>query len=92
MKHETAIQMRSPLAGAGPPHQGGLVDTPDGQWYYMAFTDAFFTGRVPLLAPVVFDSEGWLVIEADYPDVKGQWLLEYSHPAQHNTVPLPKPT
>lgn len=54
---DTAIQMRCPLAGAGPPHQDGLVDAPDGRWHYMAFTVAFPTGRVPLLAPVVFDSE-----------------------------------
>ncbi|RDW76318.1 putative xylosidase/glycosyl hydrolase [Aspergillus mulundensis] len=72
--------MRSPLPGSGPPHQGGLVDTPDGQWYYMSFTDAYPTGRIPLLAPVEFDSEGWPRVAADYTDAKGQWLLEYSRP------------
>jgi beta-xylosidase len=70
-------EMRSPLAGSGPPHQGGLVDTPDGQWYYMSFTDAYPAGRVPLLAPVSFDSEGWPTVEGDYSEPKGRWLLEY---------------
>ncbi|KAL3462517.1 glycosyl hydrolase [Aspergillus heterothallicus] len=59
-------EMRSPLAGAGPPHQGGLVDTPNGQWYYISFTDAYPAGRVPLLAPVFFN--------------KGRWLLQYPTP------------
>jgi hypothetical protein len=27
--------------GGGNPHQGGLVDTPSGQWYYMSFIDAY---------------------------------------------------
>ncbi|KAF2621075.1 glycoside hydrolase family 43 protein [Macroventuria anomochaeta] len=70
-------EMRSPLPGAGPPHQGALVDTPDNRWYYMSFTDAFPTGRVPLLAPVVFDTEGWPVVTGEYTDSKGSWLLEY---------------
>ncbi|KAL4981684.1 glycosyl hydrolase [Aspergillus falconensis] len=74
--------MRSPVPGAGPPHQGGLVDTPDGQWYYMAFSDAYPAGRIPVLAPVVFDSEGWPSVVADYDtlDGKGQWRLEYGYP------------
>ncbi|KAL5334615.1 glycosyl hydrolase [Aspergillus crustosus] len=72
--------MRSPVPGSGPPHQGGLVDTPDGQWYYMAFTDAYPTGRIPVLAPVEFDSEGWPKVIADYATAKGDWLLKYPHP------------
>lgn len=27
------------IAGGSMPHQGGFVDSQDGQWYYMAFTD-----------------------------------------------------
>jgi beta-xylosidase len=73
-------EMRSPLAGSGSPHQGGLVDTPKGQLYFMAFTDAFPTGWIPVLAPVVFDSEGWPRVVVDHPDAQGQWLLEYPHP------------
>ncbi|KXX73476.1 putative beta-xylosidase [Madurella mycetomatis] len=36
-----------PLTNAGFAHQGGVVDTPDGRWYYVAFLDA-----------VVMDSSG----------------------------------
>lgn len=83
-------EMRSPLAGSRPPHQGGLVDTPDGRWYYMSFTDAYPTGRIPLLAPVVFDDKGWPKVVADYVDVKGKWLLEYPHVAPSDHVKRPK--
>ncbi|KAL2841022.1 hypothetical protein BJY01DRAFT_249731 [Aspergillus pseudoustus] len=34
---DTITEMRCPMPGAGPPHRGALVDTPDGQWCYMAF-------------------------------------------------------
>ncbi|KAL1866666.1 hypothetical protein VTK73DRAFT_4569 [Phialemonium thermophilum] len=72
------VNMRSPIAGAGAPHQGGLVDTPDGRWYYMAFTDAFPAGRIPVLAPVEFDAAGWPSVVADYADdARGHWRLEY---------------
>ncbi|KAL0943525.1 ricin b lectin [Colletotrichum truncatum] len=76
---EILADMRPPVAGAGAPHQGGLVDTPQGQWYYMAFIDAFPAGRIPVLAPVVFDCEGWPKVIGDYPDTRGQWRVEYPH-------------
>lgn len=76
---DIVTQMRSPLPGAGCPHQGGIVDTPAGDWYYISFTDAFPTGRVPVMAPLVFDAEAWPRVETDYPDEKGQWLLEYGN-------------
>ncbi|KAH7141906.1 glycosyl hydrolase [Dactylonectria macrodidyma] len=74
---EVLSNMRSPIAGAGAPHQGALVDTPGGDWYYMAFIDAFPAGRIPVLAPVEFDGEGWPRIIADYADTRGQWRPEY---------------
>lgn len=44
---------------AGYPHQGGIVDTPNGDWYYLAFEDAYPGGRVPVLSPFYWDEEGW---------------------------------
>ncbi len=35
--------------------QGGVVDTPDGQWYAMLFQDYGALGRIPVLVPVDFD-------------------------------------
>jgi hypothetical protein len=49
----------SGIQGSGNPHQGSVVDTPNGDWYYLAFIDAYPGGRSPVLAPFVFDSQGW---------------------------------
>ncbi|KAJ3547435.1 hypothetical protein NM208_g1513 [Fusarium decemcellulare] len=82
--------MRSPIAGSGPPHQGGLVDTKNGDWYYMAFIDAFPAGRIPVLAPIEFDNEGWPEIVADYANPPGQWRLEYPSLTGHDHTEKPK--
>lgn len=41
--------------------QGGLIDTPDGQWYAYLFRDAGAVGRIPYLVPVQW-VEGWPVL------------------------------
>lgn len=35
------LNLPGPIAGGGVPHQGGLVQTQNGAWYYLAFVDAF---------------------------------------------------
>ncbi|KAI7149304.1 Arabinanase/levansucrase/invertase [Hortaea werneckii] len=54
-----ANRTASPIDESGFPHQGGIVDTPDGDWYYLSFIDAYPEGRVPALAPIYFDAERW---------------------------------
>lgn len=82
--------MRSPVPGAGAPHQGGLVDTADGKWYYMAFTDAFPAGRIPVLAPVEFNGEGWPRVVGGYEDERGQWRVNYPLPVPDCKAEKPK--
>ncbi|KAJ3130508.1 hypothetical protein HK098_000073 [Nowakowskiella sp. JEL0407] len=69
--------VRSPLSGSGYPHQGGLVNTPTGDWYYMAFIDAYPGGRIPVLAPVTWSSDGWPSVTL----VNGGWGSSYAYPA-----------
>jgi beta-xylosidase len=40
------------------PHQGGLVDTPNGQWWFLHFQDAGVYGRIVHLQPVEWH-DGW---------------------------------
>ncbi|AEO61672.1 glycoside hydrolase family 43 protein [Thermothelomyces thermophilus ATCC 42464] len=47
-----ADNVASPLPGGGAPHQGSLVPTPSGAWYFMSFTWAYPSGRLPVLAPI----------------------------------------
>ncbi len=44
--------------------QGGLIDTPEGDWYAYLFRDYGSVGRIPYLAPVTWQ-DGWPVIGID---------------------------
>lgn len=44
--------------------QGGLIDTPDGNWYAYLFRDFGSVGRIPYLVPVEW-KDGWPVIGID---------------------------
>ena len=44
--------------------QGGLIDTPDGDWYAYLFRDYGSVGRIPYLAPISWE-DGWPVIGID---------------------------
>ena len=44
--------------------QGGLIDTPQGDWYAYLFRDAGAVGRIPYLVPVKWE-DGWPVLGID---------------------------
>lgn len=37
--------------------QGGIVDTPDGEWYAMLFQDHGAVGRIPVLVPISWEND-----------------------------------
>ena len=41
--------------------QGGMVDTPEGDWYAFMFQDRGPLGRAPVIMPLTFDGEGFPV-------------------------------
>ncbi|MNQ95742.1 Glycosyl hydrolases family 43 [compost metagenome] len=41
--------------------QGGLIDTPDGQWFSYLFRDFGAVGRIPYLVPVKWE-DGWPIL------------------------------
>ncbi|KAB5580538.1 putative xylosidase/glycosyl hydrolase [Coniochaeta sp. 2T2.1] len=49
-----ATRIASPVTGGDVPHQGSLVETPAGEWYFMSFTWIYPGGRIPVLAPVTY--------------------------------------
>jgi beta-xylosidase len=63
------------------PHQGALVDTPAGDWWFLHFQDKNAYGRVVHLQPVAWRGD-WPVI-GDDPDGDGigQPVLEHGKPA-----------
>lgn len=63
------------VGAGGSPHQGGIVQTQRGDWYYMAFNDAYPAGRLPVMAPMTW-RDGWPVVNL----VDGQWGASYPFP------------
>lgn len=48
------------------PHQGGLVDTPDGlEWWFVHFQSKGNFGRVTHLQPAQWTDDGWILIGED---------------------------
>ncbi|KAI1142542.1 glycoside hydrolase family 43 protein [Hypoxylon sp. FL0543] len=69
--------IKSPVPGGGAPHQGSLVQASTGDWYYMSFTWAYPNGRIPVLAPITWDDDGFPSFVADE---AGAWGLSYPAP------------
>lgn len=45
--------------------QGGIVQTPEGEWYSIMFQDYHSVGRIPVLVPVSWGEDGWTVFGND---------------------------
>ena len=61
--------------------QGGLIDTPEGEWYAYLFRDYGAVGRIPYLVPVIW-KDGWPVLGAD-----GKVPEELNLPANKSLMP-----
>jgi beta-xylosidase len=72
---QVLLDMPGPITGGGVPHQGGLVQTQNGDWYYMSFVDAYPGGRVPALAPITWTGD-WPTVQT----VNGGWGVNYPRP------------
>lgn len=68
-------RIAAPVQGAGAPHQGGMVETQKGDWYYMGFVDAYPGSRMPVLAPITWVDD-WPVVTR----VNNAWGVEYPFP------------
>ncbi|MEO8574197.1 MAG: glycoside hydrolase 43 family protein [Pyrinomonadaceae bacterium] len=74
------------------PHQGALVDTPDGkEWWFIHFQDRGPYGRIVHLQPTVWKN-GFPVIGADPDgDGTGEPVLRYKKPSVGKTYPIETP-
>lgn len=66
----------SPVPNTGPPDQGSLIETANGEWYFMSFAWAYPLGRVPVLAPITWGSDDYPVLGT----VDGTWAETYPYP------------
>lgn len=73
------------------PHQGGLVDTPNGEWWFLHFQDKGAYGRVVHLQPTVWKS-GFPVIGVDPDgDGTGEPVMSFKMPNVGKTYPIETP-
>ena len=79
-QRQVLLDLPGPISGGGVPHQGGIVQTQNGDWWYMAFTDAYPGGRMPTLAPITWN-DGWPSVQT----VNGRWGTTYPRPAISTT-------
>lgn len=70
-------QGRTPING---PHQGALVDTPGGQWWFVHFQDAGLYGRIVHLNPVSWQDD-WPLMGEAAPDGSREPVLRHPKPA-----------
>lgn len=66
--------------------QGGMVDTPEGNWYAFMFHDRGALGRAPMIMPMHFDKDGFPVVgeEGKVP----LWVSSYGTTSDYNYEPL----
>jgi beta-xylosidase len=63
------------------PHQGALVDIPDGEWWFLHFQDADMYGRIVHLQPVRWEDD-WPLIGVDQDENGvGRPVITYHKPA-----------
>jgi beta-xylosidase len=79
---QVLLNLPGPVPGGGVPHQGGLVQTPTGAWYYMSFVDSYPGGRIPALAPITWSADGWPTLQT----VNGAWGTTYPYPSARRPV------
>jgi beta-xylosidase len=73
------------------PHQGGLVDTPDGKWWFVHFQDKGYHGRIAHLQPVVWN-DGWPAMGIDVNnDGIGEPVGEFEMPVLSSTKKITIP-
>jgi beta-xylosidase len=70
------------------PHQGALVDTPAGEWWFLHFQDKAAYGRIVHLQPVVW-RDGWPVMGHDTDgDGTGEPVLLHRKPVLSPAAPV----
>ncbi|MDE6854995.1 MAG: glycoside hydrolase 43 family protein, partial [Muribaculaceae bacterium] len=89
--HPVKVAMSDPnQTGACNIHQGGIVDTPDGQWWALQMQDFHSLGRTTCLVPVTW-KDGWPMIglEGNTGRAPRTWLKPET--AARDTEPIHAP-
>jgi beta-xylosidase len=72
------------------PHQGGLVETQTGEWWFLHFQDKGAYGRIAHLQPVTWKDD-WPVMGINDQDYCGEPVLTYKKPDVGQIFPVETP-
>jgi len=72
------------------PHQGGLVQTQTGEWWFLHFQDKGVYGRIIHVQPVTW-KDGWPVVGTNEKNYCGEPVLTYKKPNVGKTYPIQTP-
>jgi len=64
--------------------QGGIVDTPDGDWYAFLFKEPNASGRVPTLVPLRWSEDHWPVLGDSSGNVPAQFQIKQARNYSQN--------
>jgi beta-xylosidase len=88
--YEKKVVLEQGSTSVNGPHQGALVDTPDGDWWFFHFQSAGALGRVVHLQPAHWH-DGWPVIGVDIDrNGIGEPVYVWKKPVDGNTVHAPQ--
>ena len=89
--YEDKIVLHQGNTAVNGPHQGGLVETQTGEWWFIHFQDKDAYGRILNLQPATWKN-GWPVIGEDKDDIGiGQPVLTYKMPNVGKKYPATGP-
>lgn len=89
--YEKKVVLAQGKAEVNGPHQGALIDTPNGEWWFLHFQDRSAYGRIVHLQPAVWKN-GFPVIGLDKDgDGTGEPVLEHKKPNVGMAYPLATP-
>ncbi len=79
--YEARRVMEEGDSGINGPHQGGLVETQTGEWWFVHFQSKGIFGRVTHLQPATWTDDDWIVIGEDADgDGIGNPVISYRKP------------
>ncbi len=78
--YEDKIVLAQGSTAINGPHQGALVDTPNGEWWFVHFQDVSVCGRITHLQPVKWQ-DGWPLLGMNQDDSgTGEPVLSFQKP------------
>lgn len=87
--YEEKIVLEQGSTGINGPHQGALVDLPDGSWWFLHFQDCGPFGRIVHLQPVRWQ-DGWPLMGEDHDgNGVGEPVSRWKKPVAGHPVQIP---